>query len=50
MTCRVQQTSANRAFMKDVRTLSQSADLITILAGIKQLNLLTAKQGDGIAA
>jgi hypothetical protein len=39
-----------RAFMKDVRTLSQSAELATIIAGIQQLDSLTAKQSGTIAA
>jgi len=36
--------------MKDVRTLSQTTDLITILAGIQELNRLTAKHGKRAAA
>ena len=39
-----------RAFMKDVRTLSQSAELATIIAGIRELDSLTAQRGDSIAA
>jgi DNA invertase Pin-like site-specific DNA recombinase len=39
-----------RAFMKDVRTLAQSDKLVTILAGIRELDALTNQQDERMVA